>query len=282
MALVKNIAGFNVHDPFAVGVTEADFETQPTLFQNIVAFREKDSTGRVGFVLMAAVAAVKIGFNLLPEGAFKNWIKSIPLKLFAKIFQAIKGRIYTTGQYTLGERLVDQLDPDGSPDSIKSFHDVTDDAVVNAINLFTILFGVRITTVEDLDALQMGSSAYYLRPDKQDIPADAVARAVYLKQTFFPDSLYNKVKWDANYFSQYPLVAPIPDPYQVGQLYSGVLPGGAMATNGVILVDEQLSTIDPATGLPKSESGSGKNTLLLLGGALLAVGGFLYYQKNSK
>lgn len=178
--------------------------------------------------LTPETAAVYQALNILPEGGLKDWLMANPVQFWKKIIQLFTGRKYTSGQYVLGERFIDQI-----VGGNVSRSQVSDADVAQAQTLFTILFGVRITTGEDLDALDYGVSAYYNRGEKSDIPNEAVERAVFLKQHFYPISTYNNYKWDTVYFEEYPLVAPIPGLTQ-GTLYSGDLPGGAVAVNGII------------------------------------------------
>lgn len=94
--------------------------------------------------------------------------------------------------------------------------------------LLTTLFGVRIGNITYLDNLDHGVDAYYASGGgygTQDIPREAVVRAVYLKQTFFPVSTYNVRHWDMNQFQIHPLVKPIPDPFTPGKLYTGTILG---------------------------------------------------------
>lgn len=272
MALVRNIAGFN-----SVG---AEGGGQTALLQNIVKFSEaaKEKGGSAVAASDPLVMAVKMGINLIPEGNFKKWVTMNPFQLYKKLWQAIFGKRFTTGQYRLGERLLDQIDPTGTANNAVSYRDVPDEVVENAMLLFTLFFGVRITTQEDLDALQIGSSAYYSRPDKKDIPQHAVDRAVFLKQTYFPDSSYNVRKWDTDIFSQFPLVAPIPDPFHYGQLYTGPIPGGGNVTNGVVEIDEIPGITNP--GSTSGAVASSNNLVLWLGLALLGYGVYKYSKQN--
>jgi hypothetical protein len=188
--------------------------------------------------------------NMLPEGELKKWLMANPVQFWKNVIQLIKGRTFTKQQYTLGERLIDQI----QGGSVTNTGQVSDDVVKLAQVLFTVLFGVRITTQDDLDALQKGIDAYRARPDKTDIPLQAINRAVFLKQNFYPDWTYNQQVWDLKYFEKYPLVAPIPG-VEFKTLYNGELPGGAYAVNGLIPVNAKTllsqyagATIDPVTG----------------------------------
>jgi len=183
--------------------------------------------------LTPETAAVFQALNILPEGGLKDWLMANPIQFWKKIIQLFTGRKYTSGQYVLGERFIDQI-----VGGNVSRSQVSDADVAQAQTLFTILFGVRITTGEDLDALDYGVQAYYNRGEKSDVPREAVERAVFLKQHFYPISSYNNYKWDTIYFEQYPLVAPIPGLTE-GTLYSGDLPGGAVAVNGIIPINAQ-------------------------------------------
>lgn len=116
-----------------------------------------------------------------------------------------------------------------------------------ARTLFTILFGVRIRNQHTLDALQNGIDAYYAHDDgvyQYDIPRSAVERAVMLKQNFFPDTMYNTQQWDLNYFQAYPLLAPVPDPFQPGSLYTGDFMGMKIV-NGYAIGDAIPHLPDP-------------------------------------
>lgn len=191
---------------------------------------------------VAVAKAVYQIINLLPEGDLKTWLLKDPVEFWKSIIALIRGRTYQTGQYILGERLIDQVQGGNV-----GRRDVADEVVPAARMLFTILFGVRINNSEDLDSLDYGIDAYYARPNKEDIPHEAVERAVFLKQNFYPIRTYNVQKWDLGYFEQYPLVAPIPEMnastteegLNVWKLYNGTVPGGAYAVDGIIPVDAQ-------------------------------------------
>src|SRR6185436_13981329 len=154
----------------------------------------------------------------------------------------------------LAERYNDQILCNGNIGRAQ----VSDEMVPVAWQVMTTLFGVLIRTSEDLDALDHGVDAYYARPFKKWQPLEAVKRAVFLKQNFFPISTYNNSCWDVKYFEKYPLVAPIPNAaFDNGTpaYYSGTLPGGANAVNGLIPVNAKSilsqyvgATIDPQTG----------------------------------
>jgi hypothetical protein len=191
---------------------------------------------------LAVTKAVYQIINLLPDGDLKTWLLKDPVDFWKSVIALFRGKKYQTGQYILGERLIDQVQGGNV-----GRRDVPDDVVPVARMLFTILFGVRINNSEDLDSLDYGIDAYYQRPNKEDIPREAVERAVFLKQNFYPIRTYNVQKWDLSHFEQFPLVAPIPEMnahateegLNVGKLYTGTVPGGAWAVDGVIPVDAQ-------------------------------------------
>lgn len=292
MAIIQNIAGVNVGAlPSGSGQAQAGGGDFKALFSGIC---QLVGAAAASTPEGAAIAAIKQGINLLPPGGVK---KALLLLSSASAFvkmakQLIQGRPYRTGQYRLAERYIDQvLCSGGSPDSIKSYRDVPDDYVPEAILFFTVVFGVRITTDEDLWALDEGAAAYIMRPGEDyrgmgDSPDAAIQRAVFLKQTFFPSSTYNVSCWDLEHFAEYPLVAPVPDPYEYGKKYTGPLPGGGQAKDGVILVNADTPLSGVQTGQPGANGdGSGNNnSLLWLGGILLAAGAYLYYnnQKTRK
>lgn len=101
---------------------------------------------------------------------------------------------------------------------------------------WTVLFGVRIGNDHYLNNLDVGVDAYYATDgydNTNDIPREAVVRAVYLKQTFFPASTYNVKQWDMNQFQRHPLVKPIPDPFHNGKLFTGNI-FGVQVVNGLL------------------------------------------------
>jgi hypothetical protein len=199
-------------------------------------------------------AAVYQAMNLLPEGELKSWLTANPVQFWKKIIQLFTGRKFTSGEYIAAERYNDQILCNGNVSRAQ----ISDEMVPVAWQVLTTLFGVLIRTSEDLDALDHGVDAYYARPFKKWQPLEAVQRAVFLKQNFYPISTYNTSCWDLKYFEKYPLVAPIPDAsIDNGSpaYYSGDLPGGAKAVNGVIPADAQAilkqyigATIDEQTG----------------------------------
>jgi hypothetical protein len=227
-----------------------------SIYSNIVQVNgTKANADKLAQILISSdpdvAAANKIAnqiIGIVPPGGVRRFLAQGPWKL---LWKATFGRKYTIGQYKLGERFIKQL---GGNMNMGGWQDVPNNVVEQAMNIFTILFGVRIGTGEDLDALDSGVDAYYARGEKNDIPQNAVKRAVYLKQNFYPISTYNKVAWDPSYFERYPLVAPIPG-LQQGTLYSGPLPGGATAVNGIIPVnaDSVMKQILTKTGTGQAQ-----------------------------
>lgn len=103
--------------------------------------------------------AVYMTLNLLPDGGLKSWLTANPVQFWKKVIELFKGKKWTTGDYILGERYNDQILCNGDAGR----RDIPDDMVPVAHNIFTILFGVRIRTTEDLDSLDYGASAYFNR-----------------------------------------------------------------------------------------------------------------------
>lgn len=169
--------------------------------------------------------------NALPPGELKSWLTAGPQEFYKKIIQLFTGKRWTSGDYVLGERLNDNIYGQGDIGR----QQVTDDMVAVAHQLFNQLFGVRIATSDDLDALDAGIVAYKAREASRGISQDAIERAVFLKQHFYPSSTYNKTPWDLRYFEMYPLVDRIPD-YELDKWYTGEVIGGGHATDGIIEV----------------------------------------------
>jgi hypothetical protein len=238
--------------------------------------------------------------NALPPGELKNWLTAGPQEFYKKLIQLFTGKKWTSGDYVLGERLNDNVY--GQKDIGRS--QVTDDMVAVAHTLFNQLFGVRIATSDDLDALDNGIVAYKARESSRGISQDAIERAVFLKQHFYPSSTYNKMPWDLRYFEVYPLVDRIPA-YEPDKWFTGEVIGGGHATDGIIEISaanvlQQFVGADfnPATGtttlpdgtvLSPGDSGSSSGSPLdnvvsyvkanpmVLGLAL--IGGYLLYEE---
>lgn len=234
------------------------------IFQNLVqpqgspteVRKASDALRQAAATASPYIAAYYEALKMLPEGDLKKWLSLNAVDFWKNVITLIKGRKYTTGQYKLGERFIDQVQG-GNVDQ----RGVPDDAIPIAQTTFTILFGVRLTTNEDLDAINFGVQQYYQRGEKDDVPREAVERAVFLAQHFYGFDTYNRVQWDMRYFEIYPLVAPIPGLTQ-GTLYTGELPGGARAVNGIIPVDansvlKQIvgSDFNPDTGTITTPTG---------------------------
>lgn len=264
------------------------------LFDDIVKIQGQ--VGKVEDSLAAAandpiVMAVKTGIKLLPEGGVKDWFSKNPVDFWKSIIQIFTGRKYTSNEYRVAERYFDQVVDNGNPDIVTSWRKVPDESVPIAQQLFAMLFGVRINTQEDFDALNVGPNEYYLRAERDDIPRKAVERAVYLKKNFYPDRLFNTEKWNLKWFEKYPLVAPIPS-IHYKQLYTGELPGGGYASNGIIEGDGVLEQVlnanpnwDPSI-INEDEDGGllpgvGGNQGLLIAGAVV-VGLLLLSNQKSK
>lgn len=287
MALVRNIAGIQIGALPAGQSPVSTNETVKGLFTGIVKLVGPAAAATPLGAAFAVAAAVEAGIDLLPPGGLKRFLKELTgLAGFIKMaIRLIKGRTYTTGQYRLAERYIDQVISSAGPDTVKSYRDVPDNVVPEAILFFTVVFGVRITTDEDLWALDNGAGAYMARPGVDnkgmaDIPDAALQRAVFLKQNFYSAATYNTLTWDLDHFSEYPLIAPIPHPYEFGQFYTGPLPGGGQATEGVILVDEKTAIAFVA---PKPATTAGKdNSALWIAGGILAAVGYWYYQKQKR
>jgi hypothetical protein len=251
--------------------------TNPTagIFQNLVQI--KGTSAEVAKVQGAMAQAIPIAnavyafIGLLPEGELKSWLTANPIQFWTKIFNLIKGRTYTSGAYVLGERMNDQIYCKGDIGR----QQVTDEMVTMAYTIFNQLFGVRIDTSEDLDALDHGLIAYRARPVSQGISDDAIERAVYLKQHYYPIATYNRACWDLRYFEAFPLVDRIPD-HEFGKWYTGPLLGGANAVDGLIPVQASSiikqfagSDFDPATGNITTPDG----TVIPPGGAVDQLSG---------
>lgn len=141
---------------------------------------------------------------------------------------------------------------------IHSYHSATANDVQEGRAFFTKAFGVRVTNIQDLNALDTGVDAYYKRPQKDDIPRAAVERAVKLKQTYFPES---KWKWDVNDFLKIPYAAPIPSPVYGNppESIDSITPSVPAADQNTTLTGTQAPSPSPLT--PQTSVGSGVATV---------------------
>lgn len=226
----------------------------PGIFQYLLHLDGTDAEVRAAQARLSQLtpqtAALYQALNILPEGDLKSWLMANPVQFWKKVIQLFTGRKWTVGDYTLAERLNDQVYANADIGQTQA----SDEMVVIAHRVFNQLFGVRIATAEDLDALDSGVVAYRSRAASQGISQDAIERAVFLKQHFFPIATYNRQPWDLRYFEVYPLVDRIPD-YELGKWYTGPVLGGANAVDGLIPVSAQTvlrqipgGDFDPVTG----------------------------------
>lgn len=239
------------------------------------------------------VAAIQQAMlSILPDGHFKNelvnfWKNPNPVTGIKGILNLFKGRKYRSGQYRLGERLLDNIIGEGN--AIGSYKEVPDEVYEAANLFFTSIMGVRIATDEDIYALFDGPQAYMSRPGNQDANPDAVRRAVYLIKNFYdPFATFNIRRWDLRHVQDNPLVAPIPDPREgyVGSYYTGPLVGGGQARNGIIMgspiVETKQDVVDPVTG-EKQPVNILKSGLLIPGIiTILLIIGWYFYGKGKK
>lgn len=279
MALIRNIAGFTVGSTAPMtSVTQNNGTATTAGVTALYSVMNTFGPAVANAIVPGSGMLIKIQdqlISLLPPGGFKNFAQDFKFGAIPGIIKMIVGLPYTEGQGKLAERFSDQVL--GNPDIGYRDAYITTDLIKQAQLAFTSLFGVRITTGEDLDALDYGNAAYYARPDKTDIPEKAVNRAVMLKQKYYPMLTYNRGPWDLSHFGEFPLVSPIPDPWNVGRLYNGPLPGGGTAIDGVLdLTGAQLQS---AAG--SGQATAGINWLLWAGLALAAYAGYRY-SKNPK
>jgi len=207
--------------------------------------------------LTPETAAVYAALQMLPEGSLKTWLTANPIQFWKMVYEAIFGRKYTSGDYILAERLSDQIYCNANIDRGQASNQMVD----VAHRVFNQLFGVRIATEDDLNALELGFAAYKARQASEGISDAAINRAVYLKRHFYPNSTYNKQCWDLRYFEMYPLVDRIPD-YEPGKWYTGEVIGGAWAVDGLIpvsatdILDQYVgASFDPVTGTVTTAQG---------------------------
>lgn len=226
----------------------------PGIFSYLTHLDGTDAEVRAAQAKLASLtpetAALYQALNVLPEGDLKSWLTANPVQFWKKVVALIKGRKYTKGDYTLAERLNDQVY--GNPNIGQT--QATDEMVDIAHRVMNQLFGVRLAVDDDLNSLDYGVAAYKARAVSQGISQDAIERAVFLKQHFFPIATYNNQVWDLRYFEIYPLVDRIPD-YELNKWYSGPVLGGANAVEGLIPISAQTvlkqfagSDFDPITG----------------------------------
>ena len=161
------------------------------LFQNVTQLSGSSQDVAKAQMVMGAVSTMAPEFlpyvkaiygivNALPAGTLKDWLSSNGIEFWKRVWTLIVGRKYTKGDYTLAERLNDQIFCNQDIGQTQA----TDQMVDIAHQIFNQLFGVRIATDEDLNALDFGVSAYKDRMVSQGISQDAIERAVFLKQHF--------------------------------------------------------------------------------------------------
>ena len=224
------------------------------------------------------------------EGGISDWLS--PSGILNELKFALQGRAFRGGQYWLGEKFKYYIL--GLDIHTRDADIVTDEAVLTAINVFSVGLGVPIEDYQDILNLREGAQKYIdryvlLGADRNDIYLPAVERAVTLVNTYFPGEKSGNFSskgvaptlWNPNDFNRLPFVAPIPDftkPYAQmwKNTFTGVVPGGAVK-DGIVVTGKLYS---PTTG-----NGSGSapgafslNTILIVGGVL--VGAYLIFRKK--
>lgn len=222
-------------------------------------------------------------------GGLSDWLT--PAGILNEIKSALFGRMYTKGQYTLGERF--RYYVLGENIHTNDADVVTDAVVGTAITVLSVGFGIPITTNEDLEALDKGADFYISRfvnyggIAASEINREAVSRAVLLKQTYFAGPAQGNYaasgvapqKWDLNNFNKIAYVIPIPDFTRLtaremwANTYTGKIPDGEVK-DGVVVAGGSGGGFSVAPGA----KGSGLNQWLLIGGGLVLA--YLIFRKK--
>jgi len=235
------------------------------LFANLVPAGQTPTSGTTSSGLSVGdLVQVRnaIWGTVLPAGRLKTALMTSGTDLgsvFKTLLSLVQGRKYSQGEYTLGERLVKQIQCNMSVD----WRSIPDDLVPVARKVFTILYGVPMYNDADFGYLAQGVDAYMnVRPWANRA---AVQRAVNLVNIGYGPSTFNQSCWNLSTFDQYPLVAPVPnmvpDDEQHTQepFYTG--PG----FNGQNFVNGMLAS-GPASNLTSNiTSGSGMSTASMAG-----------------
>lgn len=124
-----------------------------------------------------------------------NFVKGIT-DTVAGIAKIIKGRAYTIGKYKLGEKFLDYV----ANQPVKDWEHVPDPVVNASIDYFSKAFGIPITTIEDLDAIdpvyEPGNNVQIYKttrdPQYAQIPDANVQLAVDIKRQL----PYSMSHWD--------------------------------------------------------------------------------------
>ena len=234
-------------------------------------------TANIPFVALAQGLVTKF----FGQGGISDWLT--PSGILNELQGALFGRMYRGGQYWLGEKFKYYVL--GIDIHTRDADVVTNEAVGTAITTFSVGFGVPIDDYQDILNLQKGADTYLQRYEllgvnRADVNADAVARAVRLKQMYFPTEAEGNFKptgvapqkWDLNNFNKISYAAPIPDftkpyPEMWKNTYSGKIPQGEVK-NGIVIAGQAAGA---AGSFPLS-------TALIIGAVV--VGGYFLLRKK--
>lgn len=245
--------------------------TNTGLFANLVPAGQTPTTGTTSSGLsIGDLVKVRnaIWGSVLPAGRLKTALMTSGLDLgsvFKTLISLVQGRKYSQGEYTLGERLVKQIQCDMSVD----WRSVPDDLVPVARKVFTILYGVPMYNDADFGYLASGVDTYMSHRPWAN--RNAVQRAVNLVNLGYGPSTFNQSCWNLATFDQYPLVAPVPnmvpDTEQHSQqpFYTGPGFNGQNFVNGMLAsgpTSNLTSNITPSSTV-SAASVTGINTATL-------------------
>jgi hypothetical protein len=221
---------------------------QTTLFSKLIPQGKTPVTGSAASGLdIGTLVQIRNGIwsAVLPDGRLKNALLNFNGSIWdfvGIVKDLITGRKYSYGQYGLGVALFEKIQCGGS---LKN-SSVPDDMVPLARLVFTMLLGVRVMEIADLQGLEQGIDQYYNNnPNRMDQPRRAVERAVMLVAMMGPGC------WNIPLFDQYPLIAPVPDMTHEddnqnrGKYYNGPGFGGQIFVNGIL-------KSGPSTGLTEN------------------------------
>jgi len=228
--------------------------------------------------------------NLLPDGGFKDFLKTFLKDPVGSIKTLLVGRTYTSGAYALGEIYMRNI---LGYSQIQDRQHVPDSVIVQAETFWTTALGVLIGSNDHLDQLVISPQAYInWSTDFQQFSLDQVTRAHnILKAIGYPTADRNST-YPLKVFASIPYIYPIPT-YCLKNCTPVTMFTGVHPITNISLVSGYPAGTPGATGsstgagnsashgMPPSQAGMGTvGTILVVGMAATLLFGALGKKKH--
>ena len=160
-----------------------------------------------------AIATANTLAQQLPDGGLKDWVSTFMSDPAGSIVQIFTGKMYTSGDYRLGEVYMRNI---LGMMEIQRRSQVPDGYVPQAWSFFTLALGVPIGSLDHIDQLVIGAANYksWNNNSFSWVPDDQAQRANRILNQYIgwtPGYYPRDIAWELSKFAAIPYIYPIYD-----------------------------------------------------------------------